>query len=168
MARPSAQARAASGAPTDELLNPATSQEATEATLHILRTATLIQRRVAPLTQQYGLSVAGFSVLEVLSSSDEPLAPSVISERLLVPAQTITRVIDSLERERWVRRQPHPTDRRSVLVTVTDRGRDLLHRVCTPVIAAEVEWLGALTPQEQRQLIDLLSRVQARLGDAPG
>jgi hypothetical protein len=52
------------------------------------------------------------------------------------------------------------------LVELTDEGRDHLHRVCVPVIAAEVGWMAGLESEEQQVLIELLDRVQARLLDS--
>jgi len=42
---------------------------------------------------------------------------------------TLTSVLDRLERRGWVRRGPHPTSRRSVMVHLTDEGRLVGERV---------------------------------------
>jgi DNA-binding MarR family transcriptional regulator len=141
--------------------------DAVEAVLNILKTATMIQARVTPLTRDFNLTVPEFSVLEALSSAGQPQAPRVISQRLVVPAQTLTNVLDSLEAAGLVRRLPHPTDRRSILIAITDAGRATLHAVCIPVANAETAWLSCLAPDERENLIRLLGRVQAHLSAQP-
>jgi DNA-binding MarR family transcriptional regulator len=142
---------------------PAGSAAATEAVLNIVRAATLLTARVAPLTRAHHLSLAGFSVLEALSAAQTPLSPRTISQRLVVPAQTLTSVLDGLERVALVERRAHPHDRRSILIAITGEGIRTLHETCVPVVQAEHQWMACLSPAEQETLICLLGRVQQQL-----
>jgi DNA-binding MarR family transcriptional regulator len=147
---------------------PSADARSVEAVLNILKTASMIQARVTPLVREFGLTVPEFGVLEVLSNAGQALAPRVISQRLLVPAQTLTNVLDSLESAGLARRAPHPTDRRSTLVAITDAGRSLLHAACDPVAGAETVWLACLSVEERETLTRLLGTVQAHLATAAG
>jgi DNA-binding MarR family transcriptional regulator len=118
---------------------------------------------LAPLTRAHGLSLAAFNVLEVLASGAEPLPPRTISRRLLVPAQTLTSIIDGLERDGLIRRMAHPHDRRSILVSITDAGRTRLHQTCVPIVQDEQVCLSCLGPAEQETLIRLLGTIQRHL-----
>ena len=82
-------------------------------------------RRVEELLAQYGLVLKGFNVLAVVTGADGPLTPTAIAERTFVGKTTVTSVLDALERRALVRRSPHPTNRRSVLVAVTETGREV-------------------------------------------
>jgi DNA-binding MarR family transcriptional regulator len=45
-----------------------------------------------------------------------------LAEHLGITKQSAGQIVDELERLGYVRRQPHPTDRRGKLITLTDRG----------------------------------------------
>ncbi|HLZ31076.1 MAG TPA: MarR family transcriptional regulator [Chloroflexota bacterium] len=139
------------------------SASGTELVLNVLRTAQLLLARVTAAIQPFGLSPAGFSLLDVLANAGEPLSPRVISQRLLVAPQTLTSLLDSLERRGLIRRTPHPRDRRAILVVATEAGSALLHAACTPVVAGEMEWTRSLRESERQTLIALLGRLQASL-----
>lgn len=63
------------------------------------------------------------TALAVIDGADEPLTPSEIGDRILVPSASITSTLDNLERRGWVRRVPNPDDRRSLLIEITDEDR---------------------------------------------
>ena len=46
-----------------------------------------------------------------------------LSERLLVHPTSVTSTVDTLQRLGYVRRVPHPTDRRATLARITAKGR---------------------------------------------
>ena len=64
------------------------------------------------------------------------MSPSELGDRLIVTRSTVTGVLDSLERRGLVRRSPHPTDRRSVVVEITAKGL----RVLGEVRAVVADW----------------------------
>ncbi|MGH3095034.1 MAG: MarR family winged helix-turn-helix transcriptional regulator [Streptosporangiales bacterium] len=54
---------------------------------------------------------------------DGPQTPTAIARHLAITTPSATELVDRLERTDRVRRQPHPDDRRSLLVELTDSGR---------------------------------------------
>jgi DNA-binding MarR family transcriptional regulator len=60
---------------------------------------------------------------------NEAMTPGELAEYEKVQPPSMTRVIAVLEERSLVRRSPHPTDRRQVILTVTDEGRSLVDRV---------------------------------------
>lgn len=66
---------------------------------------------------RYGLSMGKFTVLmQLLQAGKQGLTPSKCAERAGVTRGTITGLLDGLEREGWVRRQPHTVDRRMLTI----------------------------------------------------
>lgn len=63
------------------------------------------------------------------------LSPHELAERVGLTPSTITSVLDRLEKVDFVRRSPHPTDRRRTIITLTHTGKELLNR--------SDEWLSA-------------------------
>src|SRR5690349_18424097 len=55
--------------------------------------------------------------------------PSQIARRLQITTASVTVLIDRLERQGHVCRLPHPTDRRKLLVGLTDSGQEKAQRV---------------------------------------
>jgi DNA-binding MarR family transcriptional regulator len=103
-----------------------------------------------------------FSALAVLDGAGEPLTPSEIAERVLVASATMTATLDLQERRGWVRRLPNPADRRSVLVEITDAGREVADRVLPGIHSIEKSVMSVLTARERGQLLAMLDKVLVR------
>ena len=57
------------------------------------------------------------------------MTPSALAEHEKVQPPSITRVIAALEERGLIKRMPHPSDRRQVVLAVTDQGRDLVAQI---------------------------------------
>ncbi len=75
-----------------------------------------------------------------------------------VDKSTMVRAIDELERQGLVARRRSTRDRRAYEVTVTAEGRQRMRAASECASAVMNELLAALTPDERRQLMSLLSR----------
>lgn len=143
--------------------NPAADPSATELAINVLHTAELLGRRLDQALRDFGLTRGSHNVLQILGGTTEPLTPTEVSERLTVTSATVTGLLDTLESRGLARRRPHPGDRRSVLVEITDEGRRLLARLVPELIEHEKRWAAALTPPRREQLLRLLGAVQDQL-----
>jgi len=142
---------------------PTASARATEAAMNLVLTADLIVKHISDLLRPFDLSPAGGLVLSTLADSDSPLSPNKIAERLIISRASVTGLLDSLERRGYVQRTPHGSDRRMLLIELTDTGRKVARDFRPIIHHHEKVWLGALSEKEQRQVIDLLHRIQATL-----
>src|ERR687889_894887 len=68
-----------------------------------------------------GLTYARIRLIGALHCGG-PQIMSSISEELGVTRRNVTALVDALEEEELVRRQPHPTDRRATLLEKSGRG----------------------------------------------
>ena len=82
----------------------------------------------------------------------ESMTPGELAEHEKVQPPSMTRVIAVLEERGLVRRAPHATDRRQVVLTVTSEGRDLVQRVRRRREAWLAQRLQELTPEERQVL----------------
>jgi DNA-binding MarR family transcriptional regulator len=82
----------------------------------------------------------------------ESMTPGELADHEKVQPPSMTRVIAVLEERGLVRREPHATDRRQVILTVTDEGRDLVQRVRRRREAWLAQRLQELTPHERQTL----------------
>lgn len=139
---------------------------ATEAAMNTIRTADLLFDRIGRLLRPLGVSAAGGLVLGLLRDQG-PLSPSELGDRLIVTRATVTGLLDSLERPGFVRRMPHPVDRRSLLVEITPLGLDVVQQVRTIVHRNERTWMSGLSDADLRSYIRQLHRIQEGLLGAP-
>jgi DNA-binding MarR family transcriptional regulator len=146
---------------------PDASSKATETAMNLVRTSDLLVKRIADLVQPFDLTPSSGLALGILADSGEPLPPNQIAERLIISRASVTSLIDSLERRGYVRRAPHSTDRRMLLIELTDAGRRVAHEFRLLVHQHQKAWLAVLTEKEQIQLIETLHRIQSALNDSP-
>jgi len=108
-------------------------------------------RMRAVLARRGGMSATGLDALEHLEA-DGPLTQRDLGERLSLTSGAVTMLIDRLERAGWVRRRPHPGDRRYVLIELSP----LAAANVPPGLAAyhaQVRALAAGVPAEQREAV---------------
>jgi DNA-binding MarR family transcriptional regulator len=97
-----------------------------EALADRLHSATLhLSRRLRTEDEALGVSPPRLSALSVVVSAG-PIGIGALAAAEGVSAPTMTRLVDGLERDGYVRRFPDPDDARGVLVRPTARGRRLL------------------------------------------
>jgi DNA-binding MarR family transcriptional regulator len=142
---------------------PDASASATECTMNLARTGDLVLGRVASALQPLEVSPAGGLVLGILKDAGKACPPNYISERLIVTRATVTGVLDTLVKRGLVRREPHPTDRRMVLVHLTKAGSRMADTVRRTVHRAEADWMGSLSEHERARLTELLGKIQRHL-----
>src|ERR1700749_5161328 len=97
------------------------------------------------------LSDIQLAALAALERHDS-MPPGELAEHEKVQPPSMTRVIAVLEERGLVRRAPHPTDRRQVVLTVTSAGRDLVQRVRRRREAWLAQRLQELSPGERQTL----------------
>ena len=112
---------------------------------------------------RHGLRTGEFDVLAALRRSGDPyvLTPSELARTLMLSAAAMTNRLDRLETAGHVDRRLDPDNRRSILVTLTGTGRELVDTVVTEHVANERALLAALGPDDRRALDDILRRLLA-------
>jgi DNA-binding MarR family transcriptional regulator len=98
------------------------------------------------------LSDIQLAALAALARHDS-MTPGELAEHEKVQPPSMTRVIAVLEERGLVRREPHATDRRQVVLTVTEEGRDVVQRVRRRREAWLAQRLQELTPDERQILL---------------
>src|ERR1700691_4693046 len=99
------------------------------------------------------LSDIQLAALAALERCDA-MTPGELAEHEKVQPPSMTRVIAVLEERGLVRREPHATDRRQVILPVPQEGRDLVQRVRRRREAWLAQRLQELTPEERQILRD--------------
>lgn len=115
---------------------------------------------------RFGITRADFDVLATLRRSGEPFAltPSALTGALMLTSGGITGRVDRLERAGLVARSPSPTDRRALLVTLTQAGREIVDKAVVAGLETQRSLLAAVPPARRRELDDLLRDLLAATG----
>ena len=85
-----------------------------------------------------------------------PMSQRAIGDAIPIDRTTMVGLVDDLERLGYATRTADPTDRRTALVVLTDRGREVVHEAYGIVQAVEGEFLKSLSPRQQSQFRDML------------
>lgn len=123
-----------------------------------------VTRQLASVLEREGCTVGQWRAL-VLLADGAGHTMSQLAEFALLPAPSLTRLIDRMVAENLVYRTADPHDRRRVLVHVTSRGR-AMHRRLARSVAREQDAILA-DADDLDQLAELLADLVDRLRNAP-
>ncbi len=115
-------------------------------------------RVIASKVQEYGLTTPQFGILEALYHLG-PLSLGDLAGKLLVTGGNVTYVMDRLEEQGLVYRERSPVDRRIIQAKLTAEGYALMAQVFPGHGDFIEEMCGALAPEEQDELRDLLKKL---------
>ena len=125
----------------------------------------LIRRGNQPRTHErlaakagVSLDPAGYAIVCRLYECG-PVRLSGLAERIGIDTSTASRHVQQLEQAGLVARAGDPGDRRAVLLTVSERGEQVLDRIRQARRAGLDRVLRTWAPEERRQLATLLTRL---------
>ncbi len=124
---------------------------ATSLRISVSRLARRMRAERAAQGLQPELSDTQLAALAVLEKHSA-MTPGELAEHEKVQPPSMTRVIAVLEERNLVLRSPHPTDRRQVILTVTEEGRTVVQRVRRRKDAWLARRLAELTAGERATL----------------
>jgi DNA-binding MarR family transcriptional regulator len=152
---------------------------AAEAYLHLLHTSDEVFAVADRSLAGQNISHGRFGVLMLLWRSVQPRAakllgadecipgprtPAELADAAGVTRATMTGLIDTLERDGFVKREPDPDDRRMMSVRLTARGERFMQDFLPGHFKVIASLMGNLTEAERRTLVDLLMKVQQQAG----
>jgi DNA-binding MarR family transcriptional regulator len=131
----------------------------------VMRVQQILQSAVDGALRPHGLTFARYEALVLLYFSRKGSLPMrVMGQRLQLHPTSVTNIVDRLEADGLVKRIPHPTDRRTTLVEITDEGRT--RRAGATAAVNQVEFgLRGLSDKQTATLTELLAKVRKASGD---
>jgi DNA-binding MarR family transcriptional regulator len=121
-----------------------------------------VTRQLGRVLEEEGCSVEQWRAL-VLLADEVSHSMSEVAEFALLPAPTLTRLIDRMVADNLAYRTVDPQDRRRVLVHITSRGRSLQKRLAGRIERSQAAILAEADPDDVAQLAALLSDLANRL-----
>jgi DNA-binding MarR family transcriptional regulator len=151
---------------------------AAEAFLHLLRTAddafSVTERNLT----SHSISQGRFCVLMLLwrsvqprtalllgadANTPGPRTPAELADAAGVTRATMTGLVDTLERDGFVTREPDPDDRRMMSVRLTPKGEIFLREFLPGHFKVAGAIMSTLTESERKALVQLLVKVQQQV-----
>ena len=133
----------------------------------LLRAHSSLNRELsARLITEHGLTINDYEALLHLAHADEfGLKRVDLAERLMLTPSGVTRLLDGLERDGWVRKGSCESDARITYAVLTEEGRERLESAGrTHVIQIREIFEERFSPDELEQLVDLLGRLPGATG----
>jgi len=106
----------------------------------------------------YDVSVTQCYAMEALIRQG-PLQMNELATALFLDKSTTSRVIDALERKKYVERIPSAADRRAVALRITKTGKELSAQIHGDLIAQQKSLLRDLDPQLRATVTDVIQRL---------
>ena len=134
---------------------------AMEAFLHLMRTSTELTEAFGALHARHNISHGRFIVLMLLNRDPEkPVNPADLADRANVTRATITGLIDTLERDGFVKREHTLDDRRMMLVRLTAEGRGYFNKILPDYFRQVASVMSHLTVADRKALVTLMGKIQ--------
>jgi DNA-binding MarR family transcriptional regulator len=131
----------------------------------ILRTHQAMTASIDATLRVYDLTRTGYLLMTTLLLSRDGTRPlGQLSRHLMVHPTTVTLALDQLEKRRLLKRRPHPSDRRTILASLTPAGRELLDKV-TRDLSDSSFGLTGVDDRLAGRVVSVLRQVRLRIGD---
>jgi DNA-binding MarR family transcriptional regulator len=130
------------------------------------RVALALTTELVKVYNAHGLGEGDFDVLATLRRTGEPyeLTPTELMDQTMVTSGAVTKRLDRLEGAGLVERRVSDGDRRSRIVVLTEKGRELIDRAAPEHFANEARLLEPLSAGERATLARLLGKLGESLG----
>lgn len=113
----------------------------------------------ARMARQIGAPPAEFRAMDHLHHA-KALTPGELADRLALTSGAVTALVDRLEHLGWVRREPHPTDRRSIVVRAA-HSDSTAEQLYAPFVQALAGAARKLSPEERAAAVRFLDEAAA-------
>ena len=125
-----------------------------------------IDRAAEGNVKVFGLNVGEFKVLlRLREANDETLTAGALADMLDLSPSAMTNRLDRLEEDGLVSRARDTEDRRSVLVSITPRGEEIVGQAVERQAKEESSLLAVLSVTDRRRLNALLRPLSLEIDD---
>jgi Transcriptional regulators len=112
--------------------------------------------------QSKGMNGARIRILVEIMKEGGTILPSALARKIGVTKANVSLLLSPLEKDGWIRREPHPEDGRKSVVSITGEGQSLLLRHLPENRQGIAERMQALEEDELRLLLKLLTKLRGK------
>jgi len=143
-------------------VDPEAVQDALHLHWHHRRLELLFEKHLETL----GLSPRRLEILELLyCDPDGATTPAELADAILLTRASITGNLDALERDGYIHRVPHPSDRRMVRIELTPDGRDRTRALLDDRYRKAARVVACLSAPERQQMLGFYQRLYRAVSD---
>jgi len=102
-----------------------------------------------------GVTASQAMLLNFLGEEDRILSRS-LGQKLQISSATMTGILDRLEKLALLERQPHPDDRRAILICLTEQGRKYAKKINSIMMEANREYLERFDVEQSKAFREAL------------
>ena len=111
------------------------------------------------MMKYHGVNYSEYRIMRLLTKYPEGVEPSVIADKLTILRQTVTNMVDSLQKSFFVERIPHPVDRRRIYVKLTQEGRTLADKLIDEMAKVQTNVLSKFTKEEMLEYLEIRMKI---------
>ena len=131
--------------------------------LSVLMSYEVLARYLEVELRQYDVTLIRFHIMSTLFTNGGEMTPSEIAESVFREKNSVTAVLNTLERQGVIRREPSSDDRRSVKVVITDKGWKEANRLNPIAQQLSREALSCIEKGQVEALVDIMRNVRESL-----
>jgi DNA-binding MarR family transcriptional regulator len=113
----------------------------------------LFRERMMQKVSGHGLHMGHVLILSLLlkrpASDKTPMTQTYLGKLTGIEKSSLVIFLDELEKQMWVKRVAHPSDRRAYVIKLTESGHERFTAVAQVLHAAEVEILSFMTKSQR-------------------
>jgi DNA-binding MarR family transcriptional regulator len=129
--------------------------------LRLLTCTNMIEQRLrARLREEFATTLPRFDFMAQLERAPEGLTMGELSQRMMVSGGNVSGIANQLEGEGFIDRSPVPDNRRTLCVTLTEKGRGRFADMASAHEGWVVEMLGDLSQSEHQQIMKHLGQLK--------
>ena len=132
--------------------------------VNLTRTQAALSQQESSFFKQYAVTAQQYNVLRILrGAGKEGLASLEVAKRMIDRLPDITRLLERMQKNGWLRRQRSDKDRRVVMVHISDTGLQLLADTDKPLHRLNKKVLKGCSSKELEQLSALLDKARSSI-----
>jgi DNA-binding MarR family transcriptional regulator len=131
--------------------------------LSILVSFEVLARHLEVELRQYDATLIRFNIMSTLFKNGGEMTPSEIAESVFREKNSITAAINAMEKQGVVRREPSPSDRRSVKVIITDKGWKVANQLNPIAQELSREALSCMNKEQVENLVETMRTLRESL-----
>ena len=136
-----------------------------ELLLAMLLVQNSLERRSEAFFQPFGLTASKFNILNLLSMKNGQMDQSALVDELLVGKSSISIVLNRMVRDNLIKREPHPKDRRQVVLLITKKGHEIWTKAAPDYEANVREVFGKVPPSHRNQFLEDLKKLHEAISE---
>lgn len=133
--------------------------------IQLLYTGLLLNRYLDIRARKYGHNRSRLDIMHTLIIHDGVLKPTDLSKMTFRSRQTITQIVDSLERDGLVKRKLVSKDRRTKEVVITAKGLGSIRENLPDTLEVMNQAVPTLSQKQMQEFITILRQVRRHLAN---